>query len=183
MLARDSSGNFYGTATSGGAHGPFQAYGTVFKLTAGGMFTRVYSFCAVGGCADGTNPNGGVTLASNGSLYGTTVSGGTGSGTVFKATTGGTLTTLHDSCSLANCSDGSQPQAGLIQASDGNFYGTTYAGGKNSRGTVFKITASGTLTTLYPFCSLSSCVDGAQPYANGTTAFGNNQIYNTATNT
>ena len=165
-LARDSNGNFYGIATSGGAHGPFLAYGTVFKLTPGGVLTTLYSFCLLSGCADGTNPNGGVILAGNGNLYGTTVSGGTKSGgTVYKMTTGGTLTTLYNFCSLSSCSDGSQPSAGLIQASDGNFYGTTYAGGANSKGTVFKITSSGTLTTLYPFCSLTSCADGAQPFA------------------
>ena len=165
-LARDASGNFYGTASSGGAHGPFLAYGTGFKVTPSGTRTTLYSFCAQSGCSDGTNPNGGVILASNGNLYGTTVSGGThSSGTVFKMTTGGTLTTLHNFCSLASCADGSQPQASPIQASDGNFYGTTYAGGTNSKGIVFKMTANGTLTTLYPFCSLASCADGAQPYA------------------
>lgn len=165
-LARDASGNFYGTATSGGVNGPFQAYGTVFKLTSGGAQMTLHSFCALAGCADGSNPNGGVILASNGILYGTTVAGGTkGSGTVFKMTTTGTLTTLHNFCTLTNCSDGAQPSAGLLQASDGNFYGSTNAGGTNSKGTVFKITASGTLSTLYTFCSLGSCTDGAQPAA------------------
>ena len=50
-------------------------------------------------------------------------------GTVFKITPGGTLTTLHSFCSQANCTDGSVPSAGLVQATDGSFYGTTYAGG------------------------------------------------------
>ena len=184
-LAQDASGNFFGTATSGGTHGPFQAYGTFFKLTSGGTLTTLYSFCAQGGCADGANPNGGVILASNGSLYGTTVSGGTkSSGSVFKVTTGGTLTTLYNFCSLVNCGDGSQPSAGLIQAKDGSFYGTTNAGGTNSMGTVFKITSSGTFKTLYHFCTLASCTDGAQPSAKllqgadgnlyGTTSTGGN---------
>jgi len=180
-LAQDASGMFYGTATAGGTHGPFAAYGTVFKLTSSGVLTTLHSFCALGGCADGTNPNGGVILASNGSLYGTTVSGGTkGSGTVFKMTTSGTLTTLHDFCSLTNCSDGAQPSAGLVQASDGNFYGSTNAGGTNSEGTVFKITASGTLSTLYAFCSQSSCMDGAKPYAKFLQAADGN-LYGTTT--
>jgi len=165
-LAQDATGKFYGTATSGGANGPFLAYGTVFKLTSSGALTTLHSFCALSACDDGTNPNGGVTLASNGSLYGTTVSGGTkGSGTVFKMTTSGTLTTLHNFCSLTNCSDGAQPLAGLIQGSDGNMYGSTNAGGTNSQGTVFKLTLSGALSTLYSFCSQSSCADGAQPFA------------------
>jgi len=180
-LARDASGNFYGTATSGGTNGPFAAYGTAFKLTSSGALTTLHSFCALGGCADGSNPNGGVILASNGSLYGTTVSSGTkGSGTVFKMTTGGTLTTLHDFCSLTNCSDGAQPSAGLIQASDGNFYGSTNVGGTNSEGTVFKITASGMLSTLYTFCSQSSCMDGAKPYAKLLQATDGN-LYGTTT--
>src|SRR5260370_13684536 len=57
------------------------------------------------------------------------------------------LTTLHS----FNSTDGSSPEAGLIQASDGNFYGTTYNGGTEGYGTVFKITSAGTLTTLHIF--------------------------------
>ena len=85
--------------------------------------------------------------------------GGTfGVGTVFKITPSGALTTLH---SFA-INEGSYPYGWLVQATDGNFYGTTYGGG----GTVFKITAGGTLTTLYHFCShLPGCADGIEPYA------------------
>ena len=87
---------------------------------------------------------------SDGNFYGTTFDGGAncnaGCGTVFKITPSGTLTTLHS----FDSADG-LPCAGLIQATDGNFYGTTAAGGANDNGTVFKITPGGTLTTLYSF--------------------------------
>jgi uncharacterized repeat protein (TIGR03803 family) len=66
---------------------------------------------------------------------------------------------------LPNCADGADPTAGLIQATDGNFYGTTLRWGANGAGTVFEITPAGELTTLYSFCSLSNCSDGQSPAA------------------
>jgi uncharacterized repeat protein (TIGR03803 family) len=87
--------------------------------------------------------------------------GGTGgAGTVFEITPAGNLTTLHSFCSKTNCTDGADRMAGLIQATDGNFYGTTQLGGTPGWGTVFKITPTGALTTLHAF-TLS---DGGQPY-------------------
>jgi uncharacterized repeat protein (TIGR03803 family) len=94
--------------------------------------------------------------------------GGAGSyssGTAFKMTPSGTLTTLYNFCSQSFCTDGQTPYAGLVQATDGNFYGTTYSAGEGYAGTVFKITPSGTLTTLYRFCSQSGCTDGGGPLA------------------
>jgi uncharacterized repeat protein (TIGR03803 family) len=144
----------------------------------------LYSFCSIeegGICLDGEYPSGGLIRGNDGNLYGTTFSGGagasilygyTGSGTVFKLTPSGTLTTLYSFCSQSGCTDGAFPEAPLIQGSDGNFYGTTSLGGTGynpysgeAAGTVFKITPSGTLTTLYSFCSQSGCADGASPYA------------------
>ena len=61
--------------------------------------------------------------------------------------------------------DGAEPLAGVIQGSDGNFYGTTYENGPTGTGTVFELTPSGTLTTLYAFCTLTGCADGAAPSA------------------
>jgi uncharacterized repeat protein (TIGR03803 family) len=81
-------------------------------------------------------------------------------GTVFKIAPSGKLTTLYNFCSQTNCTDGESPYAGLIQGTDGNLYGTTPIGGANgnvcgihgnSCGTVFKITPSGTMTTLHSF--------------------------------
>ena len=139
-----------------------------FKLTPTGVLTTVYRFCSKTNCADGAYPEAGLVQATDGNLYGTTFYGGAnssacsglGCGTVFKITLAGKLTTLHSFCSLTNCPDGAEPAAGVVQATDGNFYGTTFTGGANSYGTVFKITAAGKLTTLYSFCSQTGCADG-----------------------
>ena len=155
-LMQASDGNFYGTTYGGGTSN----VGTVFKITAGGSLTILHSFT---GTPDGGNPQGGLVQGSDGNLYGTAVGGGTnGEGTVFKITTSGTLTTLH---SFDYHTEGAAPSGTLVKASDGNFYGTTYEGGASNNGTVFKMTPSGTLTTLYNFCSQLSCADGRVPYA------------------
>jgi uncharacterized repeat protein (TIGR03803 family) len=101
----------------------------------------------------------------DGILYGTTYSGGaTGYGTIFSITTSGTLTTLYSFCAQPACTDGANPYAGLILATDGNYYGTTYYGGASNRGTVFKVTPAGQLTTLHSFCSQPGCFDGEYSY-------------------
>ena len=100
----------------------------------------------------------GLVQATDGNLYGTTAYGGlqncyerVGCGTVFKITPSGTLTTLYSFCSQSGCPDGAYPCAGLVQATDGNLYGTTFEGGTYNSGTVFKITLDGKLTTLHTF--------------------------------
>jgi uncharacterized repeat protein (TIGR03803 family) len=163
-LIQASDGNFYGTTNGGRPNGA----GSVFKITPDGTLTTLYTFCSQSGCADGGHPTPpGLVQAANGDLYGTTAGGnGIGYGTVFKITTSGTLTTLHSFCSKTNCADGSTPASGLIQASNGDLYGTTYSGGAYGAGTVFKITPTGTLTTLYNFCSVVGnglCLDGEDP--------------------
>jgi uncharacterized repeat protein (TIGR03803 family) len=176
-LVQGTDGNFYGTTWgSGGAH----LGGTVFKITPSGTLTTLYNFCSRPVCADGEYPAAGLIQATDGNFYGTTEQGGaSGDGTVFKITPSGTLTTLHS----FDGTDGAYPlYEGLIQATNGSFYGTTSYGGASYLGTVFKITASGTLTTLYNFCSQSGCTDGANPDAGlvqatdgsfyGTTYFG-----------
>ncbi len=100
---------------------------------------------------------------SDGNFYGTTsVGGAEGWGSVFKITSSGTLTTLYSFCSQSNCSDGASPLAGLVQASDGNFYGTNQYLGANDQGTVFKITPRSTLSTTYSFMGKN---DGGEPSA------------------
>ena len=95
---------------------------------------------------------GSLVQGADGNFYGTTRGGGTNSrGTVFKMTPSGALTSLYSFCSKSNCADGADPDAGLVQGSDGNFYGTTTAGGANTDGTVFKITPSGSFTLLHSF--------------------------------
>lgn len=159
-LVQATDGNFYGTATGGGAHAEG---GTVFQITPGGTLTTLYSFCAEQGCVDGVGPYAGLVQATDGNFYGTTNGGGAkGGGTVFRISSGGTLTPLYSFCSESNCADGGQPN-GLVLATDGNFYGTTGVGGANKYGTVFRITSSGALTTLYTFCSQQNCADGGAP--------------------
>lgn len=85
-----------------------------------------------------------------------------GTGTLFKFTTGGTLTTLYTGCELA-CGVMGAPAGSLIQASDGSLYGTSFAGGENVKGSIFKIGADGTPIVLYSFCSLPNCADGTYP--------------------
>jgi len=157
-----TDGNLYGTTWNGGA----SDLGTVFKTTPAGTLTTLYNFCRQSGCADGANPVAGLVQAANGDFYGTTSYGGTtNKGTVFRITPSGTLTTLHSFCSLSGCTDGSLPYAGLVQATNGNLYGTTVNGGATGLGTIFKITPAGTLTTLYSFCAQSNCTDGSYPWA------------------
>ena len=158
-LVQATDGNFYGTTGGGGASGNCSnGCGTVFQITPSGTLTTLYSFCSQANCADGVGPIG-LVQASDGNFYGTTASGGNGGiyglGTVFKITPSGALTTLYSFCSQAGCPDGAAPLAGVIQARDGNFYGTTSEGGPGhcggGCGTAFKITPSGVLTTLYSF--------------------------------
>jgi uncharacterized repeat protein (TIGR03803 family) len=157
-LIQATDGNFYGTTSAGGANGG----GTVFKITYGGTLTTLHGFAG----ADGSQPGAELVQATDGNFYGTTSSGGANAkGTVFKITSGGTLTTLYSFCAQVGCSDGSSPAARLAQGSDGNFYGTTGLGANNDSGTVFKITPGGILTTLYSFCNVFSCTDGANPQA------------------
>src|ERR1022692_4206270 len=143
--------------------------------------TTIHRFCSQSGCPDGANPWAGLVQATNGGLYGTTYYGGTNSaGTIFKITPGGTLTTLYSFCPQTNCTDGFGPQAGLVQAANGDLYGTN-GGGANSSGAVFKITPSGTLTTLYSFCSQGvypDCTDGDLPIA-GLVQAANGDLYGT----
>ena len=168
-LATDS--NLYGITDEGGAHG----HGTIFQMTPSGKLVTFYSFCAQNQCRDGSDPYAGLVLGADGNLYGTTRTGGThGSGTIFRITLKGQLTTLY---SFTGGSDGANPQATLVRANDGNFYGTTYGGASNN-GTVFKITPSGTLTTLHSFngrdggASQAGLIQAADGNLYGTSKFG-----------
>jgi len=163
-LVQATDGSFYGTTYRGGLYGD----GTVFKITTGGTFTTLHSFDG----ADGRYPYAGLIQATDGNLYGTTAqlgeANGNGSGTVFRITPRGILTTLHTFNGGAN--DGNGPLSGLVQATDGNLYGTATQGGicfynVVGCGVVFRITLGGTLTTLYSFCSQIGCADGAFPTA------------------
>src|SRR5579863_1912251 len=155
-----ADGNYYGTNANGGGNG----FGSVFKMSPTGTLTTLHNFNGT----DGSNPFGGLVQGTDGNFYGTTTDGGDfndcsdGCGTVFKLTPSGVLTTLH----MFNSADGFNPYDSLVQASNGNFYGTTFAGGTgtnclNGCGTIFEITPSGTLTTLHNF----NGTDGGNSFA------------------
>ena len=184
-LVQAANGEFYGATPVGGANNN----GTVFKMTPSGALTTLYSFCSQSGCADGSEPYAVPVQAANGDFYGTTTYGGANGnyGTIFKMTPSGTLTTLYSFCSQSGCTDGYYPYAGLVQATNGDLYGTTYGCGPlvsgrpcgGNYGTIFKMTPSGTLTTLYSFCSQSGCTDGA--YYAGLVQAINGDLYGTTT--
>jgi uncharacterized repeat protein (TIGR03803 family) len=180
-LVQASDGNFYGTTQFGGNYSncPYMGCGTVFKITPRGALTTLYSFCVQTNCMDGANPFAALVQGSDGNFYGTTFFGGVaGSGTVFRITPAGALTVLHSFPSSGT--DGALPFGGLVQASDGTFYGTTVGGGTYGAGTVFKITTEGTLTTLYSFCAQINCSDGIYPFAGLLQATDGN-LYGTTT--
>jgi uncharacterized repeat protein (TIGR03803 family) len=152
-LTLASDGTFYGTTYSGGSDGQ----GVVFHLTAAGALTPLHS---LNGASDGANPVGQLTFGTNGILYGTAYAGGAnGDGTVFEMTKFGAFSVIY---SFTGGSDGANPAAGLTLGSDGNYYGTTYGGGPNGDGGIFKITPQGVLTPLYLFTGGD---DGAASFA------------------
>jgi uncharacterized repeat protein (TIGR03803 family) len=152
-------GNFYGTTTYGGPNG----YGNVFRITPSGSLTVLYNLDNIQG--DGEIPIGRLVQGSDGNFYGTTVDGGpSGYGVVFKITPAGNFTVLYN---MNGTTDGSAPYAGLVQATDGNFYGANANGGTpstncpNGCGTIFKITPGGFFSVLYNF----DLTTGQLPYS------------------
>ena len=185
-LVQGANGNFYGTTTTGGdiatncSNVQGFACGTVFELTPGGNLTTLYIFCSQINCADGLVPYSGLTLGRDGNFYGTTSFGGGNfsGGTIFKITPAGQLTTLYNFCSQLNCTDGSFPIAGPVQASNGNFYGTTLQGGTYNQGVIYLISPTGTYKVLHSFCAQTHCTDGASPFA-GLMQASNGRLYGT----
>lgn len=135
-LVQGNDGNLYGT-TSG-------SNGTIFRITTNGDFTTLHQFTG----SDGLEPNAALILGSDGNLYGTTDGGGANGsyGTVFQITTNGTCTTLH----AFGGDDGSHPNAALVQAADGSFYGTTATGGAAGSGTTFRFIIPPAFRTITP---------------------------------
>ena len=179
-LVQGGDGNFYGTTASGGNTNlnNGNGLGTVFRISPGGSLTTLYAF----GTGDGAYPSAGLVQGSDGNFYGTTTEGGNtnsiytrGEGTVFRISPSGSFTNLH----LFNNSDGALPYAGLVQGSDGNFYGATQFGGTNlcGCGMVFRISPNGSLTTVYSF----SHNDGQEPQG-GLVQGSDGNFYGTAYN-
>jgi uncharacterized repeat protein (TIGR03803 family) len=164
-LLRDSLGNLYGTTVNGGSEACSDGCGTVFKVTVKGVEKIMHRFAGPPG--DGANPYAGLVRDHAGNFYGTTSAGGTANqGTVFKIDTAGTETVLY---SFQGGNDGAQPMAPLVLDSQGDLYGTTYAGGggdvlvcSSGCGTVFKLDESGGETILHVFSDLT---DGFRPEA------------------
>jgi uncharacterized repeat protein (TIGR03803 family) len=170
VLVQAGNGDLYGTTIYGGTSDACNmGCGTVFKITTAGAYTLLHSFSST----DGSGPQAGLIQATNGDLYGTTTYGGTsdlcytGCGTIFKITPAGVLTSLVS----FEATNGANPYAPLVQATDGNLYGTTFSG-QGNYGTIFKITPSGTLTTVHTF----ELTDGADPFS-GLTQDTNGSLY------
>jgi len=161
-LVMGPDGAFYGNTQNGGLYN----FGSVFKVSTAGVLTTLHSF----NITDGVNPAGSLLLASDGNFYGTAnaagacMTEGAGCGTIFRISPNGDFATIYNFCLQTGCPDGEFPVGGLTEGSDGNFYGTTNAGGNSicpggGCGTIYKITPGGTLTTLHRFNN----TDGANP--------------------
>lgn len=153
-LVRDAQGNLFGVMGIGNSSGFCD--GAIFEISPNGAEKLLY--CFTGGI-DGKSPNGGLVTDAEGNLYGTTTYGGAfGNGTVFEVTPSGTETVLYN---FTGGSDGDRPFAGVFRDQKGNFYGTTFWGGANSRGNVFELAADGTETSIYSF---TGAADGGNPW-------------------
>ena len=173
--AEGTDGAFYGTTEDGGS----LDCGTVYRVTAGGTFKTLYNFEGTNGC----QPLAPLVLGNDGNFYGTALQGGNNPalGAIFKITPAGAITLLHS----FDGTHGFSPYAPLMQASNGNFYGTTFNGG-NNEGVVFEITPAGVFTHLHDFDPskdgggpLSALVEGTNGVLYGTTTSGG--TFNTGT--
>ena len=162
-LTLGTDGNFYGTALGGGVN----KFGGVFKITPHGKLTVLNSFK---GTPDPETPKGAIIQATDGNFYGTTEKGGVnGFGSIYKMTPAGALTIIH---SFNEDGLGLQPLAGLVQATDGKFYGAS--GSLGSSGVIFQITSTGTYNVLVSLTNTTGKFPGANPqvslfqHTNGT---------------
>jgi uncharacterized repeat protein (TIGR03803 family) len=148
QVIQGPDGYFYGTTLSGGNSGNCAHYGcgVVYKISAAGDYKVIYNFDGI----HGEEPFGGVMFASNGNFYGTTLSGigPANYGTVFSLSSTGKISVIH---TFTFGMGGATPWAAPVEGPDGNFYGTTAAGGIDEAGIVYKITPTGVFTNLHTF--------------------------------
>jgi uncharacterized repeat protein (TIGR03803 family) len=165
-LLQAADGGLYGTTEAGGKAGT----GTVFRIDLDGAVTIAYEFSAMT-----STPRSPLIQVSDGSFYGTTVLGGSyGDGVVFRLIPKQGITALHNFPDPNYPNDGAESTAGLVEASDGNFYGVT-TGGLTGPGVIFEVTASGAYSVLYVFDSTSGASPGSTP-----TQHTNGKIYGLA---
>ena len=163
-------------ATDGDFYAPDWDCDCVFKMTPKGVVTILYRFDGTHGRQPGW---GGLVQGSDGTFYGTTIEGGrNGDGVAYKLTPQGAITVLHNFADPNYANDGSAPEAGLVQATDGNFYGVTNAGGTTGNGVIFQITPAGVYSILYNFDGTHGATPWATPMQHtdgkiyGLTAYG-----------
>src|SRR5262249_41329904 len=160
-LVLGADGNFYGGAAFGG---PFPgSFGNIFKVTTNGDPPPLFNFHAT----DGQEPTARLIQANDGSLYGTTLTGGStnglfgsdGFGTVFRITTNGVFTSLVQFQST----NGSGPLDSLLMGPDGNLYGTTTHGGTGGGGTIFRIVLTPHLSGIAKLANRNVSLTGTGP--------------------
>jgi len=162
ILASDN--NFYGTTQSGGTNNA----GAVYRLTVAGTLTIIYNLDSATGSYGAYSP----TQSADGSLYIATLFGSSADcGSVLRISTTGVLSKSYSFDCAAN---GQNPGGPLIQGADGNFYGTTFNGGKFSAGVLFKLTKNLTNTVLHNFGS--TLTEGTNP-AGGVTQATDGKLY------
>jgi uncharacterized repeat protein (TIGR03803 family) len=177
-LAPTAGGSFYATTEWGGTG----SVGTILKFTPGAAVTIVYSFAprfdpyTSSANPDGANPQDGVLIASDGTLWGITPNGGAdGNGTVFHLDPAtGLLTQIHSFSARAadfTNNDGAYPVGGLTLAGDGNLYGVTSQGGSGNTGTIFSVNpTNGEFSVIHAFAPLNGSGPGGDDNADGALA-------------
>lgn len=139
-ITQASDGTFYGTTPVGGTLNE----GTIFRITPGGQFKLLHTFCSQANCGDGQSPRFPPIQGRDGNFY------GTAGGVFYELTSSGTYEVLHTFCIEGACASGSGPTT-VVQGAKGNFYGTTVFGGIENNGTVFEITSTNQYHVLHRF--------------------------------
>jgi len=175
LMSQGRDGELYSTISNGGLFNG--GSGTAFKITTAGTLTTIYNFCALAQCPDGSVPRGGLTLGTDGNLYGSTQNGGKiGGGTVFRLTPAGVLTTMWSFGTLPGDADGGAPNYAPFQGQDGNFYGSSneiYAG---DGGLIYKVTSAGKFTVLGDFNFTNGWVPNLPTQGTDGNFYGTTQI-------